>query len=630
MPPRPRWPGPFRAGRVPRAMRTQHLWIAAAVLLVVLAAARLLAPVAISWGLRHAAGERGFTVRWERLRVRFPVRAELRGIVVCERAWGDTLVTADSLGVAVDPWSLLFLHPRASAVSIAHARLRIVTRHATLPDTLGPGDDLPAALSPRAAKLRHAADSLAGLLLAPARQLPRLEVRDLVVTAPAAEDPPLRGGRLAWLALDHAPGGMRLRATGALVLEHEIPFDVELSYGHDDRLAGAALLDLGDSRGGPGGRLRVTVNGALTQDRRAGVLRLADSTRVSFGRLPVALAGSLEQHGPRLSFRLAADGITEERILASVPREVLGPLTGLTVRGSFDYRLALDLDLARPDSVHFEADVIPHGLRLDSARTTLDLFRLEQPFLATIHLPHERLVTRELSSLNPFFRPLEGIDSTLVHAVLTNEDGGFFRHRGFNPDAIQLAIAFNVKAGAWRRGAGTVTMQLVRNLWLGHARTLSRKAQEVVLAWVLEHLTGVSKHRLLELYLNLIEWGPDVHGAAEATRYYFDEDPARITVDEALFLATVVPAPTKWRYRFAPDGSLRPFQRAQMHFIGRAMIAKGWLDPALLPPTDSLNVTLRGQAREVLFPADSTSADSTGVSVLGGTLIGTPGRPRPA
>lgn len=597
-------------------MHTRRLWIAATVLLAVLGATRLLAPAAISWGLRHAAGQRGFTVRWDNLRVRFPVRAELRGIVVCERARGDTLVTADSLGVAVDPWSLLFFRPRATDIAVAHARLRIVARPASLPDTLGPDEDLPAAVSPRAAKLRHAAESLAGLLLAPARRLPRIEVRDLMIAAPGGGDTPLRGGRLAWLALDHTPNGMRLRAAGALDLEHGIPFDLELSYGHDDRLTGAALLGLGDSAGSPGERLRITVNGALTQERSTGVLRLADSTRVSFGRLPLTLGGSLERRGPRLGFRLAADGITQARILASVPREVLGPLTGLTVHGSFDYRLVLDLDLARPDSVRFAADVIPHGLFLDSARTTLDLFRLEQPFLATIHLPHDRLVTRELSPLNPFFRPLEAIDSTLVHAVLTNEDGGFFRHRGFNPDAIQLAIAFNVKAGAWRRGAGTVTMQLVRNLWLGHERTLARKAQEVVLAWVLEHLTGVSKHRLLELYLNIIEWGPEVHGAAEATSYYFGTDPSRVTVDEALFLATVVPAPVKWRYRFAPDGSLRPFQRAQMHFIGRAMIAKGWLDPALLPPADSLSVTLRGPAREMLFPVDSTSADSAKAGVL--------------
>ena len=597
-------------------MRPRRSWLAAAVLLALLVAARLLAPAAISWGLRHAAGARGLTVRWERLRVRFPLRAELRGIVLFDHVRGDTLVTADSLEVAVDPWSLFFFHPRATDVAVAHARLRLVARHASLPDTLVPELEPPTVVAPRAAKLRRAAESLVGLLLAPARRLPRLEVRDLVVTTPAAEDEPLRGGRLTTLSLDHASGGIRLRATGSLGLEHGIPFDVGFSYGHDDRLTGGAVLGLADSSGGTSGSLRVTVDGSLTQDRRAGVLRLADSTRVFYGRLPVTLGCALERQGPRLTFRLAADGITEERVLASVPREVLGPLTGLAVRGSFDYRLALDLDLARPDSVRFEADVVPHGLVLDPARTTLDLFRLEQPFLATIHLPHERVVTREISSLNPFYRPLDGLDSILVHAVLTNEDGGFYHHRGFNTDAIKLAIAANVKAGAWRRGAGTVTMQLARNLWLGHARTLSRKGQEVVLAWVLEHLTGVSKRRLLEIYLNIIEWGPDVQGAAEATRYYFDSDPGRVTVDEALFLATLVPAPTKWRYRFAPDGSLKPFERAQMHFIGRAMIAKGWLDPAMLPPAESLSVMLRGQARGALFPPDSAAADSAGTGVL--------------
>jgi membrane peptidoglycan carboxypeptidase len=77
--------------------------------------------------------------------------------------------------------------------------------------------------------------------------------------------------------------------------------------------------------------------------------------------------------------------------------------------------------------------------------------------------------------------------------VLTNEDGGFYHHRGFNTAAIQGAIAENLRAGAFRRGAGTITMQLVRNLFLGHQRTLSRKGQEVVLAWVLEHMTGLSK-----------------------------------------------------------------------------------------------------------------------------------------
>ena len=285
------------------------------------------------------------------------------------------------------------------------------------------------------------------------------------------------------------------------------------------------------------------------------------------------------------------------------------------MRGWYGYRVGLDLDVSRPDSVTFTADVLPHGLQIDAAATRLNLLALDQPFVADIHLPKDRIVQRDLSPANPSFRPLAAIDSVLVHAVVTNEDGGFFRHAGFNMEAVKGAIADNLKAGAFRRGAGTITMQLVRNLYLGHDRTLSRKGQEVVLAWVLEHLTLVSKERMLEIYLNIIEWGPGVHGADEAARYYFGHGADRVTVDEALFLATVVPAPIKWRYRFDATGALRPFARAQMHFIGRAMVQKGRLPAELLPPADSLRVELRGPARDLILPPPAappeTHADST-------------------
>jgi membrane peptidoglycan carboxypeptidase len=250
--------------------------------------------------------------------------------------------------------------------------------------------------------------------------------------------------------------------------------------------------------------------------------------------------------------------------------------------------------------VEFHADVIPHDLQIDPGRSRLNLLALDQPFTAEIHLPRGRIATRELSEANPHYRPLEAIDSILVHAVLTNEDGAFYRHSGFNAEAVKGAIADNIRAGAYRRGAGTITMQLARNLYLGHERTLSRKAQEVALAWILEHLTYVGKRRLLEIYLNVIEWGPGVHGADEAAQYYFGRDAGRLTVDQALFLATVVPAPTKWRYRFDASGALRPFERAQMHYIGRAMIRKGWLGAADLPAADSLRVEISGPARGML------------------------------
>lgn len=582
----------------------------AAAIVVVLAAGPVLSGLAAA-RLRAAASHRGLAASWSTLRVSLPARVALEGFSLTGPAGRDTVFHSEALEVVLDPWALLLLRARVRSAGLEHARLRLPQRRGTDADTLPP--ELPPARARRGTRERvqRSAEAMSRALLLPARQLPRLTVRDLVIEAPAGEDVLFRGARLAWLELAPAHGGARLRAAGGLTLEQQVRFEAELLYGQDDRLTGGATFAIPDSGRGAPDTLRLAVDGTVTQDRRAGVVRVADRTRVTVGRLPFRVSGAVSRAGPRLQASLELDRATAELCRQSLPPPVLGPLLDLAVRGSWDYRAGLDLDLARPDSVEFFADVIPHGLVLDSTRTRLRLFGLDQPFTATIHLPHGRLVTRELSPANPHYRPLAAIAPVLVSAVVTNEDGGFFRHRGFNPQAIRLAIAEDLKAGAFRRGAGTITMQLARNLYLGHDRTLSRKGQEVVLAWVLEHLTGLTKERLLEIYLNIIEWGPGIHGADEAARYYFDRDAASLDLAQALFLATVLPAPNKWRYRFDPDGSLRPFEQAQMHFIGRAMIAKEWLAPEQLLPADSLRVVLAGPARFELAPPDTARADSS-------------------
>jgi len=162
-------------------------------------------------------------------------------------------------------------------------------------------------------------------------------------------------------------------------------------------------------------------------------------------------------------------------------------------------------------------------------------------------------------------------------------------------------------------------MQLARNLFLGHRRTLSRKGQEVVLAWVLEHLTHLSKDRLLEIYLNIIEWGPDVHGANEAARFYFAKDAAELSLDEALFLTVIVPSPGHWRWRVDAEGELKPWARSQMAFVARKMAEKGWLPAEQVPDPATLRVVLRGAAAAALpprpagAPADTVSAYRPGL-----------------
>jgi hypothetical protein len=418
---------------------------------------------------------------------------------------------------------------------------------------------------------------------------------------------------VSWLEHRPGPDGDRLVATGSVLGEQPVPFEVSLTRDRAQRIKGLARFEIPDPSGGPATPMRVTLDGAFAIDRAHRAIALVDTTHVQIGDLAIRLGGRVEEAGPRVSFRLAADHLTQPAVEQSLPPALLGPLRDLGVRGAWDYQVDFDLDFARPESVDFRADVIPHGLALDPERTSINVLGLGGPFVAHIHLPHDRIVDRLMAADNPHYRPLEQIAPHLVSAVVTNEDGAFFRHRGFNTDAVKEAIAENVKSASFRRGAGTITMQLVRNLYLGHERTLSRKGQEVVLAWVLEHLTGLPKERLLEIYLNIIEWGPDVHGADEAANFYFDRDADGLSLEESLFLATLVPSPARWRQRLDADGHVRPSVRAQMHFIGRAMVAKGWLDADSLPGTEELDVQIRGPAHQILFPiAESDSTSDTG------------------
>lgn len=602
-----------------RSPRARRVAVLLASLLLLVSIGPLMALLA-GTRVRALATSRGVSASWRSLRVAFPARVILRDFVVTAPARADTLFRAGSLALSCDPFAFALLRTRVVRASLAHAEARLPAVPQADLDTMPPED----AARPRtrredprrAQKLRRSVASLVQLLTAPARKLPRLELNDVTLLTGHGDERLWNGVRFAWLEVAPAQRGVRLAAVGAILGEREIPFEISIVHAGDDRLTGGARIGIPDLARGTVDPLVVRIDGAVAQDRRAGRVVIADTTRIVLGRLPLVVGGSLARTGPEVTLHLEAADLTESSVKSSLPPAVLGPLREVGVRGSWDYRLDFHLDLARPDSVEFQADVIPRGLGLDPDRTRLGLLALDDPFVARIHLPHDRVVLRELSAANPHYLPLEAISPALVFAVLANEDGAFFRHRGFNTEAVKRAIAENIRAGAYRRGAGTITMQLVRNLYLGHERTLSRKFQEVVLAWVLENLTGASKQRLLEIYLNIIEWGPDVHGADEAARYYFDRGAGDLTVPQALFLATVIPAPSRWRSRFDSSGRLRGFVRAQMHFIGRAMVAKSWLAPEALPPSDLMEVELAGPARRVLFP-EPAGPDTTVIEARG-------------
>ena len=142
------------------------------------------------------------------------------------------------------------------------------------------------------------------------------------------------------------------------------------------------------------------------------------------------------------------------------------------------------------------------------------------------------------------FIPLDQISPNFQHAVVAAEDGRFYQHHGFDWHAIEVDAKEDLE-GERTRGASTLTQQLVKNLFFGTGRSILRKGAETTLVPVAEFILG--KQRILEIYLNVVEWGPGIYGAESASRYY-DETAARnLGRQQSARLAAILPAPLKRR-----------------------------------------------------------------------------------
>jgi monofunctional biosynthetic peptidoglycan transglycosylase len=142
------------------------------------------------------------------------------------------------------------------------------------------------------------------------------------------------------------------------------------------------------------------------------------------------------------------------------------------------------------------------------------------------------------------FVPLGQISPDLQHAVIAAEDARFYQHHGFDWHQIQIDAEGDLEGGR-TRGASTLTQQLVKNLFFGTGRSILRKGAEFTLVPVAELVLG--KRRILELYLNVVEWGPAIYGAESASRYYYKTSARNIDREQAARLAAILPSPLRRR-----------------------------------------------------------------------------------
>jgi monofunctional biosynthetic peptidoglycan transglycosylase len=137
--------------------------------------------------------------------------------------------------------------------------------------------------------------------------------------------------------------------------------------------------------------------------------------------------------------------------------------------------------------------------------------------------------------------PYDRISPNLVRAVLAGEDSRFFDHAGFDWEEIKIALEKDWNEGRFKRGASTITQQLAKNLFLSTSKNPARKLHEALITKEMEWIVG--KRRILELYLNVIEWGDGVYGAEAAARLYFNTSAAALSADQAAFLSAIIPNP---------------------------------------------------------------------------------------
>ncbi|HSD13785.1 MAG TPA: biosynthetic peptidoglycan transglycosylase, partial [Flavobacterium sp.] len=221
-----------------------------------------------------------------------------------------------------------------------------------------------------------------------------------------------------------------------------------------------------------------------------------------------------------------------------------------------------------------------------------------------------------VGSANPNYTPLDQMSPYLEKAVLTNEDPSFRRHHGFINEAFKQSIAKNIRTKKFSRGASTISMQLVKNVFLTREKTLSRKLEEILLVYILENNRIASKSRMLEVYFNVIEWGPNVYGIAEAAQFYFQKRPSDLTLNECLYLASIVPKPKKFMWQFDDEGNQKSYAQKNQNYIKNLMLRR-----ALITSEDtigqSMPIYISGPARSFLkikavqdsIPAEPTLAD---------------------
>jgi hypothetical protein len=293
---------------------------------------------------------------------------------------------------------------------------------------------------------------------------------------------------------------------------------------------------------------------------------------------------------PRLELTLEVPKLPCGKALASLPSTLVPQLQGFVMQGTFGAEITTRIDYADLEAIELKGKVGIDGCRVMKPPPAVKALVSGESIAQSVEVPRPPSgrgtgagaaagETEQLEFMigpeNPDFVPYDQISPNLIASIMTTEDNGFFKHRGWVTSEFRAALKRNLQRGGFRGGASSITMQMVKNVLLSQEKTLSRKLQELFLVWYLEH--EIPKERILELYFNAIEFGPRIYGIGRAARHYFGKPASELTPLEGAFFSSILPSP-KRRYVQFCRGSLTAQWDRYVHRILAKMHERGRID----------------------------------------------------
>lgn len=310
----------------------------------------------------------------------------------------------------------------------------------------------------------------------------------------------------------------------------------------------------------------------ITYDIGENVLHL-DRVRVSQDMARVTFRGDIQLNHLGFDLKANVPATSCRQIFSAIPVALRTELEGVELEGRLGLDMHFAFDIQNPDATVLDA-TLDNRCKISKWGRVLHPDDLRRPFAYMAYDRNGQRIRLRTGPGTSSWTPLGSISPFLLAAVLTTEDGKFEFHKGVTLPEIRRAFLMNYDKDGMFHGGSTITMQLAKNLFLSRERTVARKLQELFFVWYLE--SNFTKDEILELYFNVIEFGPSLYGIGEAAFHYFGRDAHELNLLESIFLIKLLPNPIErhkvWENGKLSERKLKSLQRVMATMTKRKRI----------------------------------------------------------